>query len=417
MTTCCNATDLDQLTVNEISRAEILARLHSLNARYLSTAADLLQGVAMDLHVAVMQIAETIPACVDGLLGATGNQAVRAPHVATQGLASESAVDIQGSHGDAGEGEQGPAKGKARSKPVFCLTTPPPLPACPCGEGCEVRLVSNEGNAAATECGRLLVCGKRGRPNPKYREDWAEPARHVDTGGAMRAWINGQCVVVARVVLGAFERPGGTHEKVQYLNLIRSDCRLINLRWISRGQPTPPAEFSISDHENLGLPEGVDPDDLTTCEDLAIVCDHRDAGGFEGREAPESPAKTEDATDEALRLPRPPSGRHGGCKHILGFPGYIVNAAGKVFSCRVGPDLYCGEWQEVKPRPTDSGYLIVRLRRSGKRVRRSVARLILEAFFRRAKHGEIASHINNNKADNRIGNLAWKRGAEVSRAA
>jgi hypothetical protein len=85
-------------------------------------------------------------------------------------------------------------------------------------------------------------------------------------------------------------------------------------------------------------------------------------------------------------------------KDIPGFPGYQASTLGRTRSPR----------KILKPSPTSRGYLSVVLYRDGKQNSRLVSRLVLEAFVGPCPPGCEARHVlTNDKADNRLANLAW----------
>lgn len=89
-------------------------------------------------------------------------------------------------------------------------------------------------------------------------------------------------------------------------------------------------------------------------------------------------------------------------KQIQGHPGYLVTKDGMVWSTRHNRFL--------KTSARKSGYLHVRLGSNRKKL--LVHRLVLCAFNRRPRAGEQSRHLNGDKRDNRLENLAWGTGSE-----
>ena len=95
-------------------------------------------------------------------------------------------------------------------------------------------------------------------------------------------------------------------------------------------------------------------------------------------------------------------------KAITGWPGYLVSEDGMVFTTkRTG---LCKE-----PRPpklmklsSSNGYLRVKLRAPGKQQQKLVHRLVLETFVGPCPENCEASHLNGDRTDNRLENLAWE---------
>ena len=95
-------------------------------------------------------------------------------------------------------------------------------------------------------------------------------------------------------------------------------------------------------------------------------------------------------------------------KEIPGFPGYSVTKDGRVWSARRRDNRgrsYGGQW--LCPDFNRLGYLRVRLSRSGRKERRFVHRLVLEAFVGPCPDGMECCHNNGIKTDNYLENLRW----------
>lgn len=86
-------------------------------------------------------------------------------------------------------------------------------------------------------------------------------------------------------------------------------------------------------------------------------------------------------------------------KPIPGFPGYMATAGGEIFSLHRDRCL--------KP-CNDRGYLSVVLRKEKKSFTKSVHRLVASAFIGVFEDLEVG-HLNEDKADNRPGNLIYRR--------
>lgn len=61
----------------------------------------------------------------------------------------------------------------------------------------------------------------------------------------------------------------------------------------------------------------------------------------------------------------------------------------------------------ITPTGNGNGYLIVGLRKNGKRENKYVHRLVAEAFYKNPKSLSVVNHLNFNKLDNRATNLEW----------
>lgn len=68
--------------------------------------------------------------------------------------------------------------------------------------------------------------------------------------------------------------------------------------------------------------------------------------------------------------------------------------------------------RNIKTCPNKLGYLYVLLTKNGNRASKSVHRLVAEAFIKNPKKYPEVNHINEQKADNRVGNLEWCTGQQ-----
>ena len=86
-------------------------------------------------------------------------------------------------------------------------------------------------------------------------------------------------------------------------------------------------------------------------------------------------------------------------KTICDFPKYTVDATGDVMNSR---------GQHIKPEQMRNGYLRVSLSNDHeKHKRKSVHRLVAEAFIPNPNKFSQVDHINEIKSDNRVSNLRW----------
>lgn len=90
---------------------------------------------------------------------------------------------------------------------------------------------------------------------------------------------------------------------------------------------------------------------------------------------------------------------------------YEVSSLGRVRSwARKGPgDKRLDSPKILRPNLPEHGYADHTLfLPGGKRTRKRVCRLVLEAFVGPCPEGYEASHLNGDRADNHLSNLAWK---------
>ena len=91
-------------------------------------------------------------------------------------------------------------------------------------------------------------------------------------------------------------------------------------------------------------------------------------------------------------------------KKIKGFDNYWITEKGEVFS-KVGKgDLRSKAIKDGKGR---SGYDYVELYKNNKPYKKSIHRLLAETFIENPSNYEIVRHLNDDKTDNRLENLAW----------
>lgn len=86
-------------------------------------------------------------------------------------------------------------------------------------------------------------------------------------------------------------------------------------------------------------------------------------------------------------------------KPIVDFPDYKISESGEVWSDKRNIFL--------EPRMKSNGYLQIGLWRRGKRIWKSIHRLVLETYIGSCPVGMETCHNNGVKTDNRLENLRW----------
>ena len=85
---------------------------------------------------------------------------------------------------------------------------------------------------------------------------------------------------------------------------------------------------------------------------------------------------------------------------VLGLEGrYLISDQGSVMNCKTG--------RRLRLCPCGRGYLRLSLQGEGGAQNRWLHRMLLESFARPPEVGEVARHLNDDKLDNRLENLAW----------
>jgi hypothetical protein len=95
--------------------------------------------------------------------------------------------------------------------------------------------------------------------------------------------------------------------------------------------------------------------------------------------------------------------KHTPGRPVAGFPDYFVAEDGRVFSAT--------NWRgygvrEIAPVVDEHGYLKVRLTLNGRRLKRSVHRLVALAWLSGTPQHDVR-HLDGNKHNNHASNLAW----------
>lgn len=96
------------------------------------------------------------------------------------------------------------------------------------------------------------------------------------------------------------------------------------------------------------------------------------------------------------------------------FPGYYVSRDGRLWSSwvRVAWSIDPETIKPAKVQRGNGGYLVITFKRKGKRVKRLMHRLVLEAFVEDGPDGMEACHENGVRDDNRLENLRWDTRSE-----
>ena len=92
-------------------------------------------------------------------------------------------------------------------------------------------------------------------------------------------------------------------------------------------------------------------------------------------------------------------------KTISGFPNYSITRDGQVWSKPRQGSSTLGK--RMKPYKDSHGYFQVSLFKNKKRTDKLIHHLVLETYGEPRLRGQVTRHLNGDKTDNRIENLAW----------
>jgi hypothetical protein len=94
------------------------------------------------------------------------------------------------------------------------------------------------------------------------------------------------------------------------------------------------------------------------------------------------------------------------CRPIPGYPDYAVSASGKVWSMKRRG------WREKKSHADRAGYMFCQMQVPGGRKGMSVHRMVMLAWVGPLPDGHEVNHLNRDRGDNRLENLAYVNHAE-----
>jgi hypothetical protein len=95
-------------------------------------------------------------------------------------------------------------------------------------------------------------------------------------------------------------------------------------------------------------------------------------------------------------------------KPIPGFAGYYADQTGAIWSAQPSRWGHV-KWIQRKTATGRDGYEDIVLKRSnGRRANKAVHSLVAAAFFGARPHGLVTTHLNGDKRDNRVANLAYR---------
>lgn len=96
-------------------------------------------------------------------------------------------------------------------------------------------------------------------------------------------------------------------------------------------------------------------------------------------------------------------------KEIKGFPGYLVDKTGNVYSKNYN---HTGKIKKLKPTMQNTGYVRVALCKDDSIKYKLIHRLVAESFIPNPENKSEINHKNGIKTDNRVENLEWATRSE-----
>lgn len=99
-------------------------------------------------------------------------------------------------------------------------------------------------------------------------------------------------------------------------------------------------------------------------------------------------------------------------KDVPNFPGYCVGDDGSAWSRKLRSGRMAEFWTKLQANPTLNGYLTYTFSHEGKAKRFAAHRLVLELFVGPCPDGMLCRHLDNDKTNNRVANLAWGTSTE-----
>lgn len=94
-------------------------------------------------------------------------------------------------------------------------------------------------------------------------------------------------------------------------------------------------------------------------------------------------------------------------RQIPGFPAYMIDTRGVVWSNRLrGRGRFCS-WRPIKMKPGRGGYVVFRLFRNGKHEDKPAHKLVLAAFVGPCPDGMFGLHRDDVKTNNNLSNLYY----------
>lgn len=105
---------------------------------------------------------------------------------------------------------------------------------------------------------------------------------------------------------------------------------------------------------------------------------------------------------------------------IPGYPGYLICRIGVVFSLKSRSKKLRGTPTPMRASINSDGYLFVSICVNSREFLRTIHQLVLETYIGPKPSGQETRHLNNQRQDNRLSNLAWgtrqENGADMATA-
>jgi hypothetical protein len=249
----------------------------------------------------------------------------------------------------------------------------PPLPQL---VYCEIRHIPHWPGYAVTDTGEVWGCRNNNNVSP-YKDIWSKLCPNHQKDGYLGVTLvnnrHKKYKSISSLVLETFLETRPLKHEAGHHDNIRTNNHLSNLRWVTKLEN---AADRFRHHHGRYMSQRLEKCELTLPEKI----------------------------DYASQLPV-----FDGCeiRHTPTFPGYAVTTTAEIWSTRLRK-----AWTQLKTVIGKKGRLTVTIRKDGRYRTVGVYHLMLDAFVCPCPPGQEARHLDDDKSNNMLANLAWGTHAE-----